>query len=246
MMTTPTDVRFAAPEPPPAPASRDLRYLVAAAVLIVGVVGAVLLFGVQRPPKLDGVVPGDAPEATASLAWSAWSGNRDCVHVVGPSGEVRVVTCARDGFELVAWDDDGLVLLHWTGSGERLETIDPDTGEVVTTRTVRDLEGAFDRELEFGDTALSSRWRDGILTVTQDGPDDVVLWAVEAPEAYRVERGIVAPDGNVIAGVDSTERLLLFDPTGELAPRVWHDDVPTWSRLVWEGTALPELPDGTN
>jgi hypothetical protein len=239
-MTTSTDVRSVAPEPPPAPASRDLRYLVAAAVLVVGVVAAVLVFGVQRPPQLDAVVPGEAPEAPASLAWNEWSGDRDCVHVVDPNGQVRVVTCAREGFELVAWDDEGLVLLQWTGSGERLETIDPDTGEVVATRSVRDVEGAFDRELEFADTALYSRWRDGVLTVTRDGPDDVVLWAVEAPEAYRVERGTAAPDGSVIAGVDATGRLLLFDAAGELAPRVWHDDVATWSRLVWEGTALPE------
>jgi hypothetical protein len=239
-MTTSTDVRSVAPEPPPAPASRDLRYLVTAAVLVVGVVGAVLLFGVQRPPQLDTVTPGEAPEAPASLAWSAWSGDRDCVHVVDPNGQVREVTCAREGFELVAWDDEGLVLLQWTGSGERLETIDPATGELLATRSVRDIEGAFDRELEFADTALYSRWRDGVLTVTRDGPDDVVLWAVEASEAYRVERGTAAPDGSVVAGVDATGRLLLFDAAGELAPRVWHDDVPTWSRLVWEGTALPE------
>lgn len=245
MTTSPTDVRPAASEPPPAPADHNLRYVLAAAVLVVGVVVAVLLFGVQRPPRLDAIAPGEAPEAPASLAWSAWTGSRDCVHMIEPSGEVRVVTCARDGFELVAWDDDGIGLLHWTGSGERLETIDPDTGEVVATRTVRDIEAAFGRELEFGDTALYSRWREGILTVMQYGPGDTVLWAVEAPEAYRVERGSVAPDGSVIAGIDSTERLLVFDATGELPPRVWYDDVPTWGRLVWEGTALPALPDGT-
>jgi hypothetical protein len=242
MTTLETDVRSAEPEP--VPSGRDLRYLVAAAVLIVGVVVGVLLFGVQRPPSLDPVTSGQAPEPPASLAWSAWSGDRDCIQVVDPSGEAREVTCDRDGFELVAWDEEGLVLLHWTGSGQRLETVDPETGEVVATRTVRDVEATFERELEFGDTALYSRWRDGVLTVTEDAPGDPVLWAVEAPEAYRVERGIVAPGGGVIAGVDSAGRLLVFDAAGEVAPRVWHDEVPAWSRLVWEGTALPELPDG--
>jgi YD repeat-containing protein len=241
MTTLETDVRSATPEPDPA--DRDLRYVVVAAVLIVGVVVAVLLFGVQRPPALDPVTPGQAPEPTASLAWSGWDGDGDCVHVLDPSGEAHEVTCDRDGFELIAWDDDGLVLLRWTGSGQRLETIDPDTGEVVATRTVRDPEAAFEREGEFGDTTLYSRWRDGVVTVTEDAPGDPVLWSVDAPESYRVERGAAAPDGSVIAGVDTAGRLLLFDPAGEVAPRVWHDDLPDWGGLVWEGTPLPQLPD---
>lgn len=246
-MTATTDVRSTAPEPGPARATRDLRYLVGAAVLIVAVVAAVLVFGVQRPPRLDEVAPGEAPEAPAALAWAAWTGSSNCVHVVDPSGQVRVVTCAREGFELIGWDDRGIVLLHWLGSGERVETIDPDTGEVIATRTVRevDLDGVFDEGFGGGDSVVLSRWRDGILTVVKDGPGGYVLWAVEAPEAYRVEQGSLAPDGGVIAGVDSAGRLLLFDAAGEVPPRVWNDDTPPWSRLVWQGSAPPELRDAT-
>jgi hypothetical protein len=244
-MTATTDLPPAAPEPARAPATRDLRYLAAAAVLIVAVVAAVLVFGVQRPPRLDGVAPGEAPEAPAALAWTAWTGSSNCVHVVDPSGQVRVVTCAREGFELLGWDDRGIVLLHWTGAGERVETIDPDTGEVLATRTMRDREGGIGEGFEGGDSAVYSRWRDGILTVVEDGPAGDVLWAVEAPEAYRVEQGSVAPDGSMIAGVDSAGRLLLFDTAGEAAPRVWHDDVPPWSRLVWQGSTPAGERDAT-
>jgi hypothetical protein len=243
MTAPPTDVRPVTPEAGSGSVARNLLYLVAAAVLIIGVVVAVLLFGVHRPPALAPVVPGQAPEPPASLAWSGWDGSSECLHVVDPSGQTREVTCGLDGGELVAWDDEGIVLLHWTGAGQRLETIDPDSGGVVSTRTARDLEAAMDHEREFGDTALYSRWRDGVLTVTGDAPGDTVLWTVEAPESYRVDRGVLAPDGSVIAAADTTGRLLVLDAAGEAAPRIWHDDVPDWGRLVWEGTALPEPPD---
>lgn len=243
-MTTTTEVRNPSPDgPPPAGrlplAGRDVRYLVAAMVVIVGVVAAVLVFGVHRPPRLDPVEPGVAPEPPAALAWSAWSGDADCLHVLEPDGQARQVACQRDGFELLAWDETGIVLLQWSGAAERLETIDPDTGAVLDSRTVRGADAVLEPELDVGDTALSSRWRDGVLSVTDEGPNGTVLWAVEAPEVYRVERGTVAPDGSVLAGVDSAGRLLVFDPTGERPPRLWHDDVPTWGRLVWQGTALP-------
>jgi hypothetical protein len=207
----------------------------------------------RPPPRLDGVALGEAPEAPAALAWAGWTGSSTCVHVVDPSGQVRVVTCAREGFELIGWDDRGIVLLHWLGSRERVETIDPDTGEVIATRAVRDgdLDGVFDEGFGGdgffggGDSVVLNRWRDGILTVVKDGPGGYVLWAVEAPEAYRVEQSSVAPDRSVIAGVDSAGRLLLFDAAGEVPPRVWHDDAEPWSRLVWQGSAPPELRDAT-
>jgi hypothetical protein len=242
MTTLETDLRPAEPERPASPMGRDVRYLVATAVLIVGVVAAVLLFGVQRPPALDPVTSGQPPEPPASLAWSGWTEDGDCVRVVDPRGTTRELTCDHDGGELVAWDDEGLVLLTWSGSGQRLETLDPDTGELVSSRTVSDIEAALDHEREFGDTALYSRWREGVLTVTEDSPGDTVLWAVEAPESYRVDRGVLAPDGRVVAGVDSAGRLLVFDAAGEEAPRLWHDDLPEWGPLVWEGTPLPERP----
>jgi hypothetical protein len=242
MTTLETDLRPVEPEPPPVPTGRDVRYLVATAVLIIGVVAAVLLFGVQRPPALDPVTPGETPEPPASLAWSGWTEDGDCVRVVDPDGTSRELTCAHEGGELVAWDDEGLVLLTWTGSGLRLETLDPQTGEAVATRPVRDQEATFERELDLGDQTVYSRWRDGELQVYEDALGDPVLWAVDAPETYRVERGATAPDASVVAGVDSAGRLLLFDADGKAAPRVWHDDLPAWGPLVWEGTPLPELP----
>jgi hypothetical protein len=242
-MSTILDTQTPAAEPRPEPTPRTLWYVIATAVLVVGVVAAVLVFGVHRPPAVDPVESGQAPEPPASLAWQGWDGSQDCIHTIDPAGVIREVTCDRDGFELLGWTDDGLVVRRWFSSGERLETLDPDTGEAVDAVIVRDVEAALERGLADGDQSLYSRWRDGILTVTEAAPDDTVLWATEAPETYRVERGVVAPDGSVLAGVDTAGRLLVFDATGGLAPRLWHDDVPQWGSLVWEGTALPEELD---
>jgi hypothetical protein len=82
--------------PPPAPgpdaSRRDARWLVAAAVLVVAVVGSVLAFGVVRPPPL---APLDAPDFDGARV----EGGR---LVVRDGGTVLWSVAARGSYEVAA------------------------------------------------------------------------------------------------------------------------------------------------
>lgn len=227
------------PDATPSSPTRSVALLVAAAVLIVAVVVAVLLFGVQRPPRLADVALGEPPAPPAGIAWTEWR-QQDCVWVLRPEGSATRLTCDRDGIAVRAWTDEGLVVTRWTGGNlVTVELLDPDDGAMLATWEVSEFQVGDDGEydVEGSPGVLRSRWQDGTLTVTtRDGAE---LWTVETFEDYRVERATLAPDGSVIAAVDSLGRLLLLDGAGEHEPRRWATDVPQWGPLVWEGTPLP-------
>ncbi|MFO7778872.1 MAG: hypothetical protein R6V28_11000 [Nitriliruptoraceae bacterium] len=215
----------------------------AAAVVIVVVVVLVLLFGVARPPQLATVEEVPTPSPEASVAWSQWEEGGSCIHTVDPQGTRSEVGCGYEG-ELLAWTDDGIVVLAWgpREAAEVAEVIDPDTGEVVDR--VDDLDGEpeeWRREPHGG--VVHSRNVDGTLTVTlRDG--DVELWRVDAPGRYGIEEAVLSPDGVWVAMVDRSERLLLVPADGSAAPRVWAEVDERWVRPVWEGSTLTAPEDG--
>jgi hypothetical protein len=241
MTVTPVAPAPAEPGPTPDRGMRSVAYLVAAAILVVGVVGLVLLFGVHRPPPLDDIAPGASPAPPAAVAWTGWTGSRNCLNVIRTDGSATELTCDNDGLDVVAWTDDGIVVRNWTGPSTALELIDPETGRTLESWLAGD-ESAVDRALgdieePALDTTLYSRYRDGVLTVSAS--DGTQLWRVEAPEVYRVQRGLRSLDGSVIAAIDSGGRLLVLDPSGASEPRVWRDGLDEWLRFVWEGQPLP-------
>ena|SRR6056297_1972797 len=221
------------PSPPGPDSSRSMPALVAAAVLVVAVVVLVLLFGVARPPQLATVQEAPAPSPGASVAWSQWEAGGSCLHTVDPQGARTEVGCGYEGQDLVAWTDEGIVLLVW-GPRSAGEIIDPDTGEVVGRIDAE----AEDRRLGPQVGAVRSRYLDGTLTVTL-ADSGVELWQVEAPENYDVNEGVLSPDGAWVAMVDRSERLLLVPADGSVEPRVWAEVGDGWVRPVWEGSALP-------
>jgi hypothetical protein len=213
--------------------SRSLPALLAAAALVVVVVVLVLLFGIAQPPELATVQETPAPSPEASIAWSQWEDGDTCIHTVDPQGVRTEVGCGYESQELVAWTEDGIVVLVW-GPREAAEIIDPATGEVV---------GRYDREpdewFEAGGGAVHSRHVDGTLTVTLRESGEV-LWQVEAPESYGVNDGVLSPDGRFVVLIDQSERLLLVPADGSAAPRVWAEVEESWIRPVWEGSAVPD------
>jgi hypothetical protein len=204
---------------------------VAAAVVVVVAIGLVLVFGLARPPALASLAEEPEPALDAAVAWVHWD-REPCLLVATPDAATREVVCGLRGEEVFGWEADGIGMLVWERT-EAIEVIDPDTGEVVE---VRDLRGDPWEEREREWDRVDSRQHDGVLTVRFEG---TVLWEVEAPDAYWVNPGSVSPDGRFVAAFDSADRLLLFDATGERAPRVWLEDVEGWQAPVWEGTPLP-------
>lgn len=211
---------------------RSVPLLVAAAILVVVVVGLVLAFGIVRPPALATLADQPEPAPPGRLAWTAWSDNGTCIHVLDTDGTIqRELWCERDGAEVVAWTDDGIVVRSWHERGEELTVVDPATGEVVDRRRVEHVDDAVPTESVYAER------RDGRLVVVRDR-DRAVVWEVEAPDTYHVRSSAVSPDGGWVAMVDSAERVLVVPSDGSAPPRVWAEDVPSWQWLIWEGTPL--------
>ena len=216
-----------------APARRSVLLLVAAAVLVVAVVGLVLAFGVVRPPSLATIADVPEPAPPGGVAWASWQAGETCVTVVRADGQVdRDLYCQRDGGELVAWTETGFVLRTWDGPEGDLVVIDADTGEVVDVVTDSSRRGTQRPE------SVRTSYREGRLTVTHERDRDRVVWEVEAPDAYDVTSGALSPDGDWFALVDSADRLLIVPADGSAEPRVWATDAPRWGDIVWEGTAI--------
>jgi len=218
---------------------RSTLALVAAAILLVVVVGLVLLFGIARPPALPNLTDQPDPAPSAAVAWTSFdSDDGPCLHVARTDGTTASLTCNLDG-QVWAWDDDGIAVFIY-GPRDALQIIDPATGEIVERRQVDAVDGIEGRQppMPSPGGTVSSRHTDGTLTVIRDDTRDVI-WEVEAPEGYRVGSGAVSPDGAWVAMFDSAERLLLVPADGSGEPRVWAEDTTEWEVPVWEGTLLP-------
>jgi len=227
--------------PPDAPSSggagippRSVAALIAAAVLVVGVVVLVLVLGVARPPALPTVAEQPDPAPPASVAWTRWQEGFACVDTLAPDGTVTEIACDLQGEEILAWDADGIALWVW-GPREMVEILDPATGEVVDTRPASG-QLLDERPMD----ALRVRHDDGRLTVQLRDTGEV-LWEVDAHANYRVREGSLSPDGEWVAMFDSAGRLLVAPTDGSVEPRVWHEDDEQWQSPVWEGTPLPDV-----
>jgi hypothetical protein len=219
----------ASPGDVPGDGDRSMPLLVAAAILVLLIVGAVLLFGVERPPALESLADVPDPAPSASVAWTAWSGEEMCVSVARPSGEVAQLLCDRNGGELVGWPEPRALELH-TWDDDVTRTIDVGTGEVLDRSS-----GSVEWE-RIGESTVRTQHRGGRLTVRLE-PDDTVLWRTEAPERYDVHGSARSADGDWVAMVDGAGRLLVVAADGSAPPRVWAREVDVWEAPVWEGTS---------
>lgn len=216
---------------PSTSSDRSMLALIAAAVVVIAAVVLVLVFGIARPPALSTLADEPDPAPTAEVAWTTFERDGTCLHVAHPDGTTRSLRCDLDGGEVLAWDDDGIVLQTF-GPRDRVEVIDPRSGEVAATRPLDD--GPIG---PLWDVTITSRHRDGVLTVTRNDTGAAV-WEVEAPEGYRVNDGSLSPDGRWIAMVDTAKRLLIVAADGSGPPRLWVEDATAWGVPVWEGTPL--------
>lgn len=216
---------------------RSIPALVAAAVVIAIVIGLVLLLGIARPPQLDRLADAPQPAPSAAVAWTAFDRDGSCLEVARPDGTSRSLRCDLDGGEVLAWDDEGIALSAF-GPSPQVHLIDPATGE---QRGGQDLdEGG--RPYPGQMSELHSQHTDGTLTVMRDDTLQVI-WEVEAPEGYRVWQGTTSPDGEWVAMLDSTGRLLVVPADGSAEPRIWVEEAGDGSAPVWQGTPLSSGDD---
>lgn len=219
--------------------SRGAPQLLAAAVLVVIVVGAVLLFGISRPPPLTRLADAPDPAPSAAVAWSVWRDGRSCVYVARPDATVGQVRCDTDGGELVGWtEDDRLLLARYDGNARVLE-VDPATGDVLDTRAG---DPDVERPLSPDGQAVTTYTEGEELVAELEGTE---LWRVEAPDSYGLRSSSVSPDGRFVAMIDAADRLLVMPVDGSAAPRIWAESVDSWTVPVWEGQVPDRAGGGT-
>jgi hypothetical protein len=207
---------------------RSVPLLIGAGMLVILVVGAVLLFAVDRPPALRSLAEEPDPAPTSSIAYITDQVDGTCVRLARSDATTVGPWCDRMGGELVGWDEEGLLLRRWD-SVETVHVLDPATGEIVgRTR---------DRAWREPDAipVVWSEHRDGELIVRLD-EDDTELWRVESGDRYEIRASARSADEAWVAMVDSADRLLVVAADGSAAPRVWTTDVASWQWPVWEGT----------
>lgn len=214
--------------------------LLAAAVLVLMTVAGVLTFGVERPPDLAAVDPDHELAPRAAVAWieGGADGDGSCVHVARPDGSTHQVTCGPS-WDLVGWDERGILLRHHDAGGATLSAVDPRNGEEHRVGEARGPDEPIwsrgsGRELvgrSFGD--------EGRFQLRAADAPEVVVADLPAGSGYDLRWGEYAPDGHGVAFLDTADRLVFapVDATGRPTdePRVWVDDVDAF-RAVWEGT----------
>jgi hypothetical protein len=207
-------------------ADRSVPLLVAAAVLVLLVVGAVVLFGVDRPPSVASLAEEPDPAPTAAVAWTAQEGERTCVRIAWPDGRTTEPRCATDGGEVVGWTSDGVLLRRW--DDDQVRVLDPRSGALLGRGPQDRLTPTHE------DAAVWTEHRDGELIVRSQA-DDTELWRVPAPDRYTIRSSSRSADGGWVAMIDSAERLLVVAADGSVAPREWAAGGPAWQPPVWEG-----------
>jgi hypothetical protein len=201
--------------------------LVAAATLVIGVVGGVLLFAVPRAPA----IPELSSDVTASgadpgrLAWTSWQGDVPCLIVLDATGSTDRSCAAELDGEVVGWED-GEVVLSAVGSGSGTVRVDPTSG--ATRRGPEDLD-ATGRPLPGSDLAVA---RDqGVLTVEVEG---TVVWEVDAPAEYTVSWAQVDREGRLVLLRDRAGRWLVVPADGSDGPRLWTEEPGAWRSIAWD------------
>ena len=227
--------------PPASPVSRPLAAgstprgsLIAAALVVVLTVGAVVLWGVERPPQLAPLEPGSEFVPEAGVAWTDDGDQETCVHVARPDGSSSELTCEVRG-SVVGWDERGVLVQEFVADGTDLVIIDPDTG----ARETEPLDESVARGS--GDEVVARHLDDDdVLRIEDRRTSDVQVANLRARPSYDLRWGEYAPDRHGVAVIDNADRLLFIplQDTGQGSdePRVWVEDVGAFD-AVWQGTS---------
>jgi len=214
-------------------------YLIGSAALVVLVAVLALAFGVVRPPAVAGLTDVQRAALPGGVAWTQFDERAGCTQlmVARPDDGSEAIACDTQLDQVIGWTTDGIIAVRYVDEGQRIETRDPSTGEVLSSIDVMVVpEQTDDSGIEGGYVVNRS---EGTLVVAQ--PGGTAIWETKADARYEIGTLAVSPDGSWAAMTDSAERLLVVRTDGSEPPAVWATGVREWAwrPVVWEGTALP-------
>ncbi len=219
----------------------DVGYLIGAAALVVIVAILALVFGIIRTPALEGLTDAQRAALPGGVAWTEFNDREGCADlmVAQPSGGAESLTCSEQLDRIVGWTEDGIITVAWTDNGENLQTRDPATGEVLSSRN---LGGYLDKpDAEGIGSGFTVERSEGLLVLANRS--STVVWETEADARYKIGTLAVSSDGRWVAMTDSAERLLVVKADGSEPPAIWATGVREWSwrSVTWEGTEPPDI-----
>lgn len=183
--------------------TRQAWSAVAGAIAIMVAVVVIIVVASVPLPEFPPITPG---QLDASLAYVA---ETNCVRAVDlADAEVRELHCVseRDWIDNVVWTEAGIEV-GVEGFQSTIVVLDPETGDVIETRN---RDGAYP-----GDWPL--RDQDLFIDIPSDGTivirdeNNQVLITLKGPEMYGIDTLVGASDRQMVALVDSSQRLAVFD-----------------------------------
>jgi hypothetical protein len=213
-------------------------YLIGAAAIVVLVAVLALVFGVVRPPAVAGLTDVERAALPGGVAWTQFDERSGCTQLVvaRPDDGSKAIACDTQLDQVIGWTTDGILTVTWIDEGQRIETRDPSTGEVLATMNVTVVKDRPESDSIEGGYVVSRS--EGTLVVAR--PGGTAVWETPADARYEIGTLAVSPDGAWVAITDSAERLLVVRTDGSETPAVWATGVREWAwrPVVWEGTEL--------
>jgi len=179
----------------------------------VAAVAVILLFGLRFGPGFPDLYADGGPTIDGTVAFVT-EDDDTCAQVLDvATGEQREIYCSQHVW-IGGWDGDGNLVVHEEDVYQNVLTIDPVTGDVVSTGTVGDIPPV-------GTSSLRAASSGGHATLSYVGAgSSVVLIDAEGPRNYRfLDRGLTA-EGKWAWVLDSENRLLVVALDGSSGPWV--------------------------
>ena len=215
--------------------------MAASAAVVVGVLVAILLFGVRDVPSYPALADAPDPSITGWIAYGVAGDDKVgnlCIDVVPAGGGVpRRITCSAGG--PFSWSSDGMLQVYRVPLLTAPYTVtryDPATGA--------SLGDASTASAPYANSYGSPRRADGaVVAVSRDrvivgmGTGSItILRVADAPDDYAFLLGRWSPDGRWVLVQDSERRLLVVAADGTGSARVVAADL-TYSFDWWQPTS---------
>lgn len=205
--------------------TRQAWTAVGGAIAVIVAVVVIIVIASVPLPEFSSLAPN---QFDASLAFVA---ETNCVRVADLADvDVRELHCVseRDWIDNVVWTEVGIEV-GVEGFQSTIVVLDPATGDVIETRN---RDGADPSQWPYEDQDL-------FVDVPSDGKvvirdeNNQVLVTLEGPETYGIDTLVGALNSQMVALVDSSERLAVFD-RGDGQPYLVDTAVRPYPPPAWQ------------